>query len=116
MSDIGIDISDVRDQGLLVGRLDGEIVGFIQYFVLREPQPALVPVHTVVDPEHTGRGYAGALVRELYRMAAREGVAVAPLCSYVVKWQAGHPEEAPAATGALLGAARAAFVADPARW
>ncbi|MDQ1006701.1 putative GNAT family acetyltransferase [Streptomyces sp. V4I23] len=116
MSSISIDISDDRDHGLLVGRLDGEIVGFIQYFVLAEPERALVPVHTVVEPEHAGNGYAGALARELYRTAAREGIAVAPLCPYVVKWQARHPEEAPAVGRELLDAAEAAFAADPARW
>ncbi|MFI0713354.1 GNAT family N-acetyltransferase [Streptomyces inhibens] len=122
MNNIGTDIdsdfeiSDVRDRGLLVGRLDGEIVGFIQYFVLEEPQRALVPVHTIVESEHAGKGYAGALVRELYQLAGREGMAVAPLCPYVVKWQARHPKEAPAASEELLSAATTAFAADPVRW
>ncbi|MCX3063500.1 GNAT family N-acetyltransferase [Streptomyces beihaiensis] len=119
MSDI--EIHDDRDKGLLVARDrapggDGESVGRIQYFVLDAPQRALVPVHTVVEPQHEGKGIAGALARELYAMAAREGVAVAPLCPFVVEWAARHPGEAPSVPDELLVDAREALAADPGKW
>lgn len=117
MSDI--EIHDDRDQGLLLARAggaDGEIVGFIQYFVLETPERAFVPVHTIVEREHEGKGIAGSLARELYATAARESVAVAPLCSFVVAWAERHPGEAPVASGELLAGARAALAADPQRW
>ena len=41
---------------------------------------------------------------------------MAPLCPFVVQWAARHPGEAPAASDALLDAAKAALAADPAQW
>ncbi|MFD4576981.1 GNAT family N-acetyltransferase [Streptomyces sp. NPDC058417] len=116
MSDIRI--RDDRPAGRLeaLGGDGGEVVGRIEYFVLEEPAPALVPVHTVVEPAHEGQGIAGALARELYALAARDGVPVAPLCPYVVKWAARHPEEAPAADPALLTAAKDWLRAHPGRF
>jgi predicted GNAT family acetyltransferase len=105
MSDI--EIRDDRAGGRLEALGEGgEVVGHIAYFVLDEPRTALVPVHTIVEPAHEGKGIAGSLARELYAIAAREGVAVAPLCPYVVKWAARHPDEAPAADPELLRAAK----------
>ncbi|WP_415953293.1 GNAT family N-acetyltransferase [Streptomyces sp. KLOTTS4A1] len=109
-------IVDDRPKGRLEARADGEVLGHIQYFVLDEPAPALVPVHTVVEPAHEGKGIAGSLARELYTIAEREGFTVAPLCPYVVRWAAKHPEEAPAASPELLAAAKAALAADPEKW
>ncbi|MEU6657506.1 GNAT family N-acetyltransferase [Streptomyces sp. NPDC046821] len=118
MSDI--EIRDLRDKGLLeahtAGEPDGKALGYIQYFVLDAPETALVPVHTIVEPENEGRGIAGSLARELYSMAAREGIAVAPLCPFVVKWAARHPGEAPVAPPELMAAAKRAIVANPHRW
>ncbi|WP_199545995.1 GNAT family N-acetyltransferase [Streptomyces sp. N35] len=109
-------IFDDRPKGRLEARAEGELLGHIQYFVLDDPAPALVPVHTVVEPAHEGKGVAGSLARELYAIAAREGFAVAPLCPYVVRWAAKHPDEAPAASQELLDAAKAAVEADPEKW
>ncbi|WP_405877929.1 N-acetyltransferase [Streptomyces sp. NBC_01136] len=116
MSDI--EIRDDRAGGRLeafIGGQDG-VVGRIEYFVLEAPARALVPVHTIVEPEHEGQGIAGSLARELYAIAAREGIVVAPLCPYVVKWAARHPEEAPAADPELLTAAVRWLKAHPGRF
>ncbi|WP_069768895.1 GNAT family N-acetyltransferase [Streptomyces sp. LUP30] len=115
MSDI--EIRDDRAAGRLEALGDGgEVVGRIEYFVLESPAPALVPVHTIVEPAHEGKGIAGSLARELYAQSAREGVPVAPLCPYVVKWAERHPDEAPAADPALLSAAKAWLRAHPGRF
>ncbi|CAL9620583.1 GNAT family N-acetyltransferase [Streptomyces sp. enrichment culture] len=117
MSDI--EIRDDRAAGRLEafgGDGGGEVVGHIEYFVLEAPERALVPVHTIVEPAHEGQGIAGSLARELYALAAREGVPVAPLCPYVVKWAARHPEEAPAAAPELLRAAKEWLRAHPGRF
>ncbi|GGI98965.1 GNAT family N-acetyltransferase [Streptomyces brasiliensis] len=114
MSDL--EIRDDRAAGRLEAVADGEVVGHIEYFVLEAPGRALVAVHTIVDPSHQGRGIAGSLSRELYAVAAREGIAVVPLCAYVVKWAEGHPEEAPAADPELLRAAKRWLVAHPERF
>ncbi|MFJ5259967.1 GNAT family N-acetyltransferase [Streptomyces sp. NPDC088387] len=107
------EIRDDRAAGRLEAVQDGEVVGHIQYFVLESPQRALVPVHTVVERAHEGQGIAGSLARELYAIAGREGVTVAPLCPYVVRWAERHPDEAPAADPALRGAAMKWLEAHP---
>ncbi|WP_445403120.1 GNAT family N-acetyltransferase [Streptomyces sp. LE64] len=110
-------IHDDRAAGRLEARTEGgDLAGHIAYFVLEEPGRALVPVHTVVRPEFEGQGIAGSLARELYGIAAREGLPVAPLCPYVVKWAARHPEEAPAAHPELLKAAKRHVAAHPEQW
>ncbi|WP_411978029.1 GNAT family N-acetyltransferase [Streptomyces phaeochromogenes] len=109
-------IRDDRAAGRLEAYAGDEVVGHIEYFVLESPARALVPVHTIVEPAHEGKGIAGSLARELYAMSAREGVPVAPLCPYVVKWAARHPEEAPAADPELLSAATAWLTAHPGRF
>ncbi|MFJ8728894.1 GNAT family N-acetyltransferase [Streptomyces bauhiniae] len=102
----GVEIRDDRAAGRLEAVAGGEVVGRIEYFVLDSPARALVPVHTIVEPAHEGKGIAGSLARELYALAGREGVAVAPLCPYVVSWAERHPDEAPVADPALLAAAK----------
>ncbi|GAA1885716.1 GNAT family N-acetyltransferase [Streptomyces durmitorensis] len=112
----GIEIRDDRARHVLEALADREVVGQIVYFMLDRPEPALVPVHTEVVPAHEGEGIAGSLARELYAMAAREGIAVAPLCPYVVKWAERHPAEAPVPSGELVAAALDKVKSDPAAW
>ncbi|MGW7265981.1 GNAT family N-acetyltransferase [Streptomyces sp. NPDC054842] len=114
MSDI--EIRDDRGAGRLEAFAGDEMVGHIEYFVLDAPERALVPVHTIVEPAHEGQGIGGSLARELYAIAGREGVTVAPLCPYVVKWAARHPEEAPAADPGLVQAATDWLDAHPGRF
>ncbi|CAM5400099.1 MULTISPECIES: GNAT family N-acetyltransferase [Streptomyces] len=114
MSDI--EIRDDRAAGRLEALHGDEVTGHIEYFVLESPARALVPVHTIVEPAHEGKGIAGSLARELYGMAEREGIVVAPLCPYVVKWAERHPDEAPAADPALLEAAKDWLRAHPERF
>ncbi|MBA2947544.1 GNAT family N-acetyltransferase [Streptomyces himalayensis] len=114
MSDI--EIRDDRARGRLEAYVDGDVVGHIVYLELGSPRRALVPVHTIVDPAHEGQGIAGSLARELYAIARREGVPVAPLCPYVTKWAERHRDEAPAATPELIQAAKRFATAHPERW
>ncbi|ANB09871.1 acetyltransferase [Streptomyces ambofaciens] len=112
----GIEIRDDRAAGRLEAVGADEVVGRIEYFVLDAPERALVPVHTIVEPAHEGQGIAGSLTRELYAAARREDVAVAPLCSYVVKWAERHPDDAPAVDAELLRAAKEWLEAHPERF
>ncbi|WP_432117616.1 GNAT family N-acetyltransferase [Streptomyces sp. bgisy032] len=109
-------IRDDRAAGRLEAVADGEVVGRIEYFVLDSPERALVPVHTIVEPAHEGKGIAGSLARELYGIAAREDSAVAPLCPYVAKWAERHPDEAPPAGQDLLTAAKGWLAVHPGRF
>ncbi|MFJ4525894.1 GNAT family N-acetyltransferase [Streptomyces sp. NPDC088810] len=110
------EIRDDRAAGRLEAVGGGEVVGRIEYFVLESPARALVPVHTIVEPAHEGKGIAGSLARELYALAEREGVPVAPLCPYVVKWAERHPELAPPTDPTLLSSAKAWLRAHPDRF
>ncbi|MFE7273785.1 GNAT family N-acetyltransferase [Streptomyces sp. NPDC057623] len=110
------EIRDDRAAGRLEALQGDEVTGRIEYFVLTAPARALVPVHTVVEGAHEGKGIAGSLARELYGIAAREGAVVAPLCPYVVKWAERHPDAAPAADPELLEAAKDWLRAHPGRF
>ncbi|MEU0164506.1 N-acetyltransferase [Streptomyces iakyrus] len=110
------EIRDDRAAGRLEAVSGGEVVGRIEYFVLESPERALVPVHTIVEPAHEGKGIAGSLARELYAVAGRERSAVASLCPYVTKWAERHPDEARPADEALLAAAKDWLRAHPGRF
>ncbi|WP_055701009.1 GNAT family N-acetyltransferase [Streptomyces silaceus] len=112
----GVEVRDDRARGVLEAFEGGELVGHIVYFTLDAPEAALVPVHTEVASAHEGKGIAGSLATELYALAAREGVAVAPLCPYVVKWAERHPEQAPVASEELMRAALDKVRKDPSTW
>ncbi|GGZ06559.1 GNAT family N-acetyltransferase [Streptomyces nitrosporeus] len=108
-----VEIRDDREHGKLVAYEDGTAAGVIAYFVMYPEPGALVPVHTVVQPEYEGRGIGGALARELYTIAAREGVPVVPLCPYVVKWAQRHPDLAPAVPEEMVEGARRQLESHP---
>ncbi|GLF92761.1 GNAT family N-acetyltransferase [Streptomyces yaizuensis] len=110
------DIRDNRPQGLLEAYDGTAVTGRIAYFVLDGDPAALVPVHTVVEPAHEGKGIAGALVRRFYAIAADEGVPVVPLCPYAVKWAQRHPDEAPVPPKELVAEAVRQLTARPDRW
>ncbi|KIF77907.1 acetyltransferase [Streptomyces sp. 150FB] len=108
-----IDIRDSRAKGRLEAYEDGAVVGAIDYTVLEAAPGALIAVHTVVEEGQEGKGIAGALVREFYAMAGREGVPVVPLCPYAARWAQRHPDEAPAATPETVAAAEEQVKSDP---
>jgi len=50
--------------------------------------------HTGVPRALEGRGIAAQLVAAAFDYAAREGLTIVPLCSYVAAWARRHPEQA----------------------
>jgi predicted GNAT family acetyltransferase len=48
--------------------------------------------HTEVQPQHEGKGIAGALVRHVLEDARRQGRGVIPLCPYAAAYIKRHPE------------------------
>ncbi|MFD6274924.1 GNAT family N-acetyltransferase [Streptomyces sp. NPDC060209] len=108
-----VEIRDDRENGKLVAYEDGSAVGAVAYFVMHPEPGALVAVHTVVEPEHEGKGIAGALAREFYAMAGREGVPVVPLCPYIVTWARRHPEQACQAPDELVRGAERQLGSHP---
>ncbi|MFC7793365.1 GNAT family N-acetyltransferase [Streptomyces cinereoruber] len=110
------DRANGRLEGFQEGAPAGDPVGVVVYFVLDAAPHALVAVHTVVEEAHEGKGIAGALVRELYATAAREGVPVVPLCSYAAQWAERHPDEAPVPSDEVVRAAKEQLRATPGLW
>ncbi|MGW1553189.1 GNAT family N-acetyltransferase [Streptomyces sp. NPDC002346] len=108
-----LEFFDDRENGNLLALVDDVAAGVIAYFVMDGAPAALVAVHTVVEPEHRGKGYAGALAQEFYAMADREGVPVVPLCSYAAKWAQNHPDQAPVAPAELVERAKEQLKTHP---
>lgn len=108
-----LEIRDEREHGKLQAIEGGEAAGSIAYFTMYPEPGALVAVHTVVGPEYEGRGIAGALVKEFYSMAAREGVPVVPLCPYAATWAQRHPEWAPEVPAELMKGAQRQLRSHP---
>ncbi len=51
-------------------------------------------VHTEIDPEHEGHGYASTLVRGALDATRAHETLVVPLCPYVADWMKRHPDDA----------------------
>lgn len=70
--------------------VDGEVVGFSDY---RQDVDNVVELpHTVVDPAHGGKGYAGELTRFALDDIRALGARVVPSCSYVARYIEKHDE------------------------
>lgn len=70
-----------------------EELGFLSY---REDGTSVTIEHTVVQPQHRGRGVAAALAEHaLRRLAEANGKRIVPQCSYIRDYIARHPEHAP---------------------
>ena len=67
---------------------DGRVVGRLEY---TEHEDLVSLTHTIVEPEHNGRGVAGDLVRTALDTLRDEGRRVRPECPYVVRWIERHP-------------------------
>jgi uncharacterized protein len=86
-------MSDIRNNEA-AGRyellVDGEVIGFLDY--RRRADDVIEMPHTVVDPEHGGKGYAADLTQRALDDARELGASVLPSCSYVARYIEKHPE------------------------
>jgi predicted GNAT family acetyltransferase len=69
--------------------VDGELVGVAEYYL---QGTVLVFPHTVIAPEHRGRGFGAVLVQGALDGARAGGHRVIPQCWYVADFLAEHPE------------------------
>lgn len=86
-----LDITRDPETSRYEARLDGELVGWIEYFA---GAGSIDLVHTVVVPEHTGGGIASTLVRHALDEIRSQNMVVIPTCDYVEAWIDRHPEYA----------------------
>lgn len=88
---INVDNLEIRDnpaQHRYEARLDGHLA-VVTY---RREEGRITFIHTVVSPALEGHGVAGKLVRHALDDARGQGLAVIPLCPYVVSFIRRHPE------------------------
>jgi len=71
--------------------LQGEVAGFIDY---RDRGEVRELVHTEVRPAHEGQGVGQALAKFALDDARRQGLKVAPSCSFIAAYVQRHPETA----------------------
>jgi predicted GNAT family acetyltransferase len=70
--------------------VDDVRVGFADYSLMPGERHF---VHTEVNPEHQGKGYAAILMREAFLdMRKTSKDKIVPVCSYVVSYVERHPE------------------------
>lgn len=76
-------------------RFECVVDGLVSVCDYRLVDGVMLMTHTEVPAALAGRGIAAALVREALAHAAREGLKVQPLCSYVSSYMRRHPETDP---------------------
>jgi predicted GNAT family acetyltransferase len=88
-------IHDVPEAGRYEARLDGSLVGWVDYRRTGSgARRRLVAIHTEVPPEFGGRGIGGALVRRVVADAREAGERISPLCPLFLAHFERHPEDA----------------------
>jgi predicted GNAT family acetyltransferase len=71
-------------------RLGERVIGFVEYRL--RPDGRLVLMHTEIDEECEGRGFGGRLAAGVLEDARRNGLEVTPLCPFIARYIALHPE------------------------
>jgi predicted GNAT family acetyltransferase len=84
-----IDVVDAPEQSRFELLVDGQVAGFADYRLL---PTKIVIMHTEVQPEHSGKGLAGRLVKYALEESRDAGLRVVPLCPYVISYIERHPE------------------------
>ena len=86
-------MSDDVQHNLERGRYELVREGRTAYAEYERRGDIIVATHTVTPPALRGQGIAGRLVKAMLADARREGLKVAPQCSYVAAYFESHPEE-----------------------
>ncbi len=68
---------------------DGTVAGFTEYL---DRDGRRIFFHTVIEEQFGGQGLAGTVVEQAIAATREEGLTVVPVCSYVQRWLAKHPE------------------------
>lgn len=73
-------------------RFEARAEGQLSIAEYRQRGSVLVMHHTLVPPALRGHGVAAALVEQAFRHAREHGLKIDPVCSYVARYMARHPE------------------------
>jgi predicted GNAT family acetyltransferase len=82
-------IEHVADEQRYTAMLDGAEIGYADY---RDAGGARHFLHTVVQPEHGGHGYATTLVDFAVHDSIDAGLGIVGECPMVAHWLTKHPE------------------------
>jgi predicted GNAT family acetyltransferase len=89
---MGTEFSNETDAGRYAMRLDGELVGVLDYRILGG---SISLTRSFTVPAKRGKGYAGQLVEFAVDDIERTGgLRIVPMCWYVAEWFDAHPERA----------------------
>ena len=83
-----IDVHDIPDSARYEARLDGALLGYAAYALT---DGVVVFKHTVVEPNHEGRGVGSALVQAALDDVRQRQLKAVPRCSFVRDWLDRHP-------------------------
>jgi predicted GNAT family acetyltransferase len=86
-----LDAMEIRDNPAQ-HRYEAHLDGHLAVITYRREEGQITFIHTVVSPALEGRGVASKLVRTALDDARRQGLAVIPLCPYMVIFIRRHPE------------------------
>ncbi|MFF2655485.1 GNAT family N-acetyltransferase [Streptomyces sp. NPDC058045] len=82
-------VTDHPDRSRYEITVDGERAGLAEY---RREDGVITFVHTEIDPQHSGQGLAGALIRHALDDARSGQRQVRPVCPFVKGYIAKHPD------------------------
>jgi predicted GNAT family acetyltransferase len=84
-------IVDVPEMRRFEARLGAAVVAYAEY---RLSAGRIIFIHTVVSPDHEGRGFGGRLARGALDEARARGLRVTPRCPFIAAYIERHPEYA----------------------
>lgn len=87
---MAIDVKRNQDRSRYELRLDDDLVGVVDYFLV-DGGP-MVLSHTEVLPAYRGRGLGRRLVQDALDDVRRSGLTVVAQCSYAASFIDSHPE------------------------
>lgn len=71
----------------------GTVIGTAHWMPFEGPEgPQRIFYHTTVDEAYGGQGLGSALAREALDDTTAAGLPVVPVCPYIKKWLAEHPD------------------------
>lgn len=86
------EFSNETDESRYAMRVDGELVGILDYRVLGG---AISLTRAFTVPPHRGKGYAAQLVEHAVDDIERTtALRIVPMCWYVADWFEAHPDRA----------------------
>ena len=89
VADDQLRIVDVPEARRYEARLGDEVAAFAEY---RLTAGRIIFIHTVVAPEHEGRGIGGRLARAVLDDARARELRVTPRCPFIAAYIERHPE------------------------